>query len=104
MAGNVPNPKEASTHRIVQAVRELFQGRSNAVGTVTLEAGGTSTSVVAINCGSDSKIFITPTTANAAAEVGAGGLYVSSVSAGAFVLTHANNAQTDRTFYYVALG
>lgn len=104
MAGNVPNAAETNIRKIVQGVRELFQGRSNAVGTLTLEDGAASTTVTAINCGQDSKVFLTPTTANAAAEVGAGTLYVSSVASGAFTLTHANNAQTDRTFVYVCLG
>ena len=104
MVGNPPQPLEKNLVRIVQAVRELFQGRSNAVGVVTLEDGAASTTVTAINCGAESKVFLTPTTANAAAEVGAGTMYVSSVASQAFVITHANNAQTDRTFYYVVLG
>lgn len=104
MAGNVPNPAETNLRKIVQGVRELFQGRSNAVGTLTLTANAASTTVTAINCGQDSKVFLTPTTANAASEVGAGTLRVSSVASGAFTLTHANNAQTDRTFFYVCLG
>lgn len=104
MAGNVPNPAETNMRAIVQAVRELFQGRSNAVGEVTLEAGAASTTVDAINCGLESKVFLFPKTANAAAEVGAGTLYVSAVAASAFTLAHANNAQTDRTYFYVALG
>jgi hypothetical protein len=45
-----------------------------------------------------------PRTAHAAAELAAGGCYVSAVGSGSFTLTHANNAQTDRTFSYVCLG
>lgn len=104
MAGNVPQPGERDPRRIVQAIRELFEGRSNAVGEVTLQAGGTATTVTAANCGVDSKVFLFPTTANAAAEVGAGTLYCGTVAGGSFTLTHANNAQTDRTFFYVAIG
>lgn len=104
MAGNVPFPGETNTTRIVQGVRDLFAGRSNAVGSVTLTENDTTTDVAAINCGADSKVFLMPTTANAAAEAAGGALYVSSVASGAFTLTHANAASTDRTFFYVCLG
>jgi hypothetical protein len=43
-------------------------------------------------------------TANAAAEVGAGTIYISAVSHRSFTITHANNAQTDRTFGFVCIG
>lgn len=104
MAGNVPQLNETNPRRIVQAIRELFEGRSNAVGTVTLTAGATTTTVTAINCGRESRVFLEPTTANASAERGAGTIYISSVGAGTFEITHANNAQTDRTFFWSALG
>lgn len=104
MAGNVPHAGETDLSRIVQAIRELFAGRSNAVGTVTLTAGAASTSVSAINCGASSRVFLMPTTAHASAEFGNGTIYVSAVAAGQFTLTHANNAQADRTFFWVVLG
>jgi hypothetical protein len=47
-------------------------------------------------------ILLSPTTANAAAALAT--TYVSAVTQGSFTLTHANNAQTDKTFGYVALG
>jgi hypothetical protein len=43
-------------------------------------------------------------TANAAAEVGNGTIYVSAVTNGSFTLTHANNSQVDRTFRYAISG
>lgn len=104
MAGNPPRPDESNLRRITQAVRECFEGRSNAVGSVTLATGSATTTVVAINCGIDSKPFLMPATASAATELGAGGLYVSSVGNGYFVVTHANSAVADRTFYWVTLG
>lgn len=104
MAGTVPSLNERNPVRILQAIRDLFAGRSNAVGTVTLTAGAMSTAVTAINCGRDSRILLTPTTANAAMEMGAGTLYVSAVGAGTFTLTHAIGVSTDRTFFYAALG
>lgn len=104
MAGNVPHPQEKDLIKLVQGIRELFQGRSNAVGVFTITENTTTTTVNAINCGASSKVFVTPTTANAASELGAGTFYVSSVASGAFTVTHANAASTDRTFYYVCLG
>jgi hypothetical protein len=45
-----------------------------------------------------------PTTANAAAEIGNGTLYVSSRDKQQFTITHASNTQSDRTFGYVVQG
>lgn len=104
MAGTVPQPGEINVRRIVQSVRELYEGRSNAIGRVTLAASATTTAVTAVNCGLGSVVLLFPETADAAAEVAAGGLYVSAVGAGSFTLTHANDASTDRTFAWVALG
>lgn len=104
MAGKVPHLQETNMVRIIQAIRDLFAGRSNAVGTVTLDANSTTTAVAAINCGEDSKVFLQPTSASAASELAAGGCYVSSVASGAFTVTHANDTSTDRTFFYVCLG
>ena len=85
-------------------VRQLAEGRSNAVGTFTLAASAASTTVTATNCGAGSTVTYTPTTANAAAEIKNGTIYIGTVSNGSFVVTHANNSQTDRTFLYVAHG
>jgi hypothetical protein len=102
MAGNIPHLQEVSQVRQNQALRDLFAGRSNAVGTVTLTANAASTVVTAINCGADSKVFLFPTTANAAAIVAA--TYVSAVANGTFTVTHTNSATADKTFFWVALG
>jgi hypothetical protein len=104
MAGNVPAITETSPKRIVQAIRDLFAGRSNAVGEVTLTASSATTVVNTLNVGVDTKVFLMATTANAAAEAGGTALRISSVGQGTFTITHANNAQTDRTFFWVALG
>lgn len=104
MSGKVPHRGETNIGAVVKAIRELFEGRSNAVGSVTLTAAAASTDVTAINCGLDSKVFLFPTTANAAAELANGTMYVSAVTNGQFTLTHANNAQADRTFYWGAIG
>lgn len=104
MAGNVPALTETRPQVILQAIRDLFQGRSNAVGRVTLTASSTTTVVSALNIGADTKVFLTATTANAAAEAGGTALYISAVGSGTFTITHANNSQTDRTFFWGAWG
>lgn len=89
---------------MAQAVNQLSDGRSNGFGSVTLTANQTTTAVTDVRVGTDSVISLMPTTANAAAEVGAGGMYVGTVTAQSFTITHANNAQTDRTFTYAIQG
>lgn len=104
MSGNPPNPRETNLVRIVQGIRDLYAGRSNAVGEVTLTANDTTTDVTAANCGLDTKVFLFPTTADAAAEAGGTALYISSVGRGTFTITHANDASTTRTFFWLAIG
>lgn len=102
MSGTPPSKGETNLARIVQAIRELFEGRSNAVGTVTLTASTTTTTVSTFNVGPESGVFLSPKTANAAAALAS--TYVSATDAGSFTLTHANNAQVDRTFAYEIAG
>lgn len=83
-------------------IRQLIEGRSNAVGQCTLAANATSTTVAAINCGANSAVFLFPKTAHAAAIMTS--TYVSGVSARQFVVSHPSNANTDKDFYFVCLG
>ena len=101
---NTLSPDEKDIYKIVRAVRDLFEGRSNAVGSFTLKPSVGSTTVTAPNCGAGSTVLAFAKTANAAAEIGNGTMYIAAVNNGSFVVTHANNAQADRTFLYVALG
>lgn len=104
MPAYVLAPEETNQRRINTAINQLAQGRSNAVGSATLAASVASTTVKAQNCGSGSVVLLSPLTAHAAAELAAGGCYISAVANGQFTITHANNAQVDRTFGYVCLG
>lgn len=96
------SPAERDPLKQNTAIRQLIEGRSNAVGSVTLTANAASTVVTAPTCGPQSAVFLCPTTANAAAIVAA--TYVSAVAAGTFTITHTNNANADKTFYWVCLG
>jgi hypothetical protein len=95
---------ERDLKKFAQAIAQLAQGRSNAVGTVTLAVGVTHTTVAALTCASGSVILLSPVTAHAASELAAGGCFVSAVGEQTFTIAHANSAQTDRTFGYVCLG
>src|SRR5215813_9911155 len=100
MSGPTLSAEERDLARIVRAVRQLAEGRSNAVGTFTLTAGAASTVVTAPTWGASVLAF--PKTTNAAAEIGNGTMYIGTVANGSFTVTHANNGQTDRTFMYAA--
>ena len=107
MTAYVPGTNETDLKKIVLAIQQLAAGRSNAVGTVTLATGSATTTVTPNQAGiiaSGSTPILTPTTANAATEIGNGTLYVSAVANGSFTITHANSATTGRTFLYAILG
>ena len=95
---------EKDLRRYAMAIQELSAGRSNAANTVTLTASAASTVVSFDNCSADSILLLVPMTANAAAELGAGTMYVSAVAHRSFTITHANNAQVDRTFGFACIG
>jgi hypothetical protein len=104
MTAYVPGITETDLKKIVLAIQNLAAGRSNAVGSVTLATGTTTTAVPAPNCATGSTPILTPASANAAVELGNGTFYVSAVANGSFTITHANSATTGRTFLYAILG
>jgi hypothetical protein len=93
---------EKDPAKFAVAIQQLYAGRSNATGTVTLAAGATSTVVNPPNCAPQSAVFLFPKTANAAAALAT--TFINSVGKQSFTISHANNAQTDRSFFYVCLG
>jgi len=104
MTAYVPGITETDLKKIVLAIQQLAAGRSNAVGTVTLATGSATTVVADKNCAVGSTPLFTPATANAAAEIGNGTMYISAVANGAFTIAHANSAITGRTFLYAIHG
>lgn len=96
--------------KMSQVVRNVMTGKTNNAGSVTLTANAASTVVTVAYgvIGENSHILFTPQTANASAEIGAGTMYVSARSVvtnpQTFTITHANNAQTDRSFGYIVVG
>lgn len=104
MTATIVGREEKDLTRFAFAIQQLAEGRSNAGGSCTLTANAATTTVTAKNCGTGSVPILVPTTAHAAAEIGNGTMYISSVKAGSFVVTHANNSQTDRTYLFVCIG
>lgn len=97
-----PTFNDQNNQRMVTAISQLAEGRSNAVGSVTLTAGATSTVVSFLNCSSESAVFLFPKTANAAAALAT--TYVGTVANKSFTVTHANDASTDRSFWFACIG
>ena len=104
MTAYVPGITETDLKKIVLALQQIAAGRSNAVGSVTLATSSATTTVTTANCAQGSTPILTPASANAAAEVGSGTMYVSAVANGSFTITHANSAIAGRTFVYAILG
>jgi len=92
----------AEALRHAETINALIDGKLNVTGTVTLTANAASTVVSDNKFESAMVPVFTPMTANAAAAIAT--TYVSSRDKGSFTLTHANNAQTDRSFAYVRFG
>jgi len=98
-------PSEATNPREVsQVVNNILEGKLNSTGSFTCTASAATTAVTDFRVGKESVILLMPTTANAASELGAGTIFVSTRAKQSFTVTHANNAQTDRTFDYVVIG
>lgn len=101
------SPDEKSIWRIVQAIIQVLQGRSNAVGSVTLTPGTTTTVITkaeapaAINCSKDSAVMLSPLTANAAAALAT---TFTAAGQGTFTVTHANAVSADRSFRFEVRG
>jgi hypothetical protein len=103
-AGLFISENEQDQSRQNQVIRQLIEGRSNAVGMVTLTHDGvsTSTTVVANTCGPNSAVLLCPTTAHAAAALAT--TYMSSVAPRQFVITHASTSNSDVTFFFACFG
>lgn len=89
-----------------EAVQGAFLGKTNNVIVATLTANAVSTTITDARITAGSWLGFMPETANAAAELGNGTLYVADSGRvnGSATITHANNAQTDRTFRIAIIG
>lgn len=87
--------------QIAEALNRVFLGHLAIIGEVTLTANDTTTTLSDDRIGPQSVILLHPKTANAAAIDAP--IYTTR-ERGSVVLTHANDANADKTFYYVVIG
>ena len=86
--------------KLALAANNALHGVNMSVSSVTLTANQATTTVLTPYVTESSHITFTATTANAAGELAT--MYVSTrTNETSFVITHANNAQADRTFTYM---
>lgn len=92
--------------RLHDSIFRARQGKLDCITEITLTANAATTTLTDIRISSQSCIAFMPLTANAAAEVAAGTMYTleANVGTGSVVITHANNAQTDRKFRLTIFG
>lgn len=93
------NNDEEAIRRITQAVNINADGQT---GTVTLTANAASTTLTDTRLTASSCISLMPTTANAAGALAT--TYIGTRAIGSATITHANNAQVDKTFAYSVIG
>lgn len=104
MSGIVLSREEKDLKRVIDAVMQLLEGRSNAVGRVTLRAGFTTTVVAAPNVGITTEVVFAPRTPHAEALSPQPYVALGGMRLGSFTITHANSAFTDLTFGYMGFG
>ena len=94
----IPGKNETRLDRIIQALGEIAQGGSNALGRadVTLTAGAGETTVTDALCTPGALVVFSPLSASAAAA----GSFLKSTARGSFVLGHAVSDATDRLLRY----
>lgn len=85
-----------------KVINSLLLGKTNNVTSVTLTANSATTTITDTRITFASFIGLTPATANAATATA--NVYVSARGDGTATLTHANNAQADRTFIMLIVG
>ena len=108
MSVYLPPLAESNIKKVVIAVHQLAQGRTNSNGQFTLTPNATSTTVsfAAAAPSTSALMYWQPTTPNAAAQMAT--LYCLSTGVGQtkgqFVLQHASNTSTDQTFNFEVRG
>lgn len=88
--------------RLATWASAINSGNLQCVGTVTLTASATTTTVTDSRVSPGCFIGLSPLTSDAAGALGT--TYVSTTTNGSFTLTHSNAASVDRTFTYCVLG
>jgi FlaG/FlaF family flagellin (archaellin) len=96
--------------RIALILNRTLTGKMNCTGTVTLTANAASTVVTLAKgrLGQNTVIKFDPLTANAAADLYGGGMYVTTANRDVldnqFTITHPNTAAVDKSFRFALVG
>lgn len=88
---------EEHIRRIVQASRQLQNGRGNNHWSVTLGVGTTTTTIFVTNANINSAVQLSPMSATAATSFGAGLVWADAID-GSIVIRHDSSAVVDRKF------
>jgi hypothetical protein len=97
-------PAGADPRAVAAAINRMLEGRLNVTREVTLAANTATTTVSDPRIGAASFIGLMPLSANAAAELGAGTLWLDAPGKQSVTIHHANNAQADRNFRLLIIG
>lgn len=107
-AGLYLAPSETNPVKVNEVVRQLVEGRSNAVGTFTITDDGVATTTVvsAPTCGPGSAIIPFPVTDAASTFWRGNRMYIAEadIIARQFTVTHATTSTANITFMWVCLG
>lgn len=94
--------------RVASSINDLRQGKMNVTGDITLGTSVATTTIALApgKLGEDSIVLFDPRTANAAAEIYGGTMFVSTLDVinKKVHITHANNTQNNRIFKYAIIG
>lgn len=101
-----PPPADPIARRLYEVLQIMRRGKLECTTTLTLTASATTTTLNYKGLSPQSVVIFDPTTANAAAELYGGTMYVLTADRGndAWTVTHANAVSTDRTFAVAVIG
>lgn len=88
--------------QLAVVINNLLIGKSQNTGEFTLNAGGTTTTVINAICSKQSVILLMPKTEHAAQDFQK--IWIPDPESGQFVVNHNNDVHTDRTFGYIIIG
>jgi len=96
----------AYLRRMWESLQAMRKGKIECVTSVTLRASQTTTVLTDIRLSPQSVVIFDPQTANAAAELYGGTMYVLTANRGdgSWTITHASAVSTDRTFACALIG
>lgn len=101
-----PPPNTPGARRLYEVVQQIRRGKMENVTELTLTANAATSTLAFKGLSPQSVVIFDPKTANAAAELYGGTMYVLTANRGndSWTVTHANNAQNDRTFQVAVIG